>query len=118
MRQFQGYMTSGSIQNTHYNVIDTLKAFIPNWNEYVKAIIALVEIDYSIYLIFSNTRPYSSPSHPESCPTINLVAVQDLAQSDILAKTIPFDIQIRYTICECVVWAYLNSGYGLEGYKG
>ena len=111
MRQFQGYMTGGSIQNTHYNVIDTLKAFIPNWNEYVKSVIALVEIDYSIYLIFST-------SNPESSPTINLVAIQDLAQSEIIAKAIPYDLQIRYTICECIVWAYLNSGYGLEGYKG
>ena len=117
MRKFQGYMTGGSIQNSHYNVIDTLKAFIPNWNEYVKAVIALVEIDYSIYLIFPTDKPYNLPNQ-ESSPTINLVAIQDLAQSEIIAKAIPYDLQIRYTICECIVWAYLNSGYGLEGYKG
>jgi hypothetical protein len=110
MRQFQGYMTKGMIQNSHYNLVDTLRQFMPNWNEYVKAIIALVEIDYSKYLVFPNVGT--------EYPSIAMSAIQDLAQSDILAKAIPFDIQIRYTICECVVWAYLNSGYGLEGYKG
>jgi len=114
MRKFQGYMTKGGIQNTHYNLIDTLKAFIPNWNEYAKSIIELVQIDYSIYLVY----PQVLINQDDEIPSINLVAIQDLAQSEIIAKAIPYDLQIRYTICECIVWAYLNSGYGLEGYKG
>lgn len=111
MRKFQGYMTTGGIQNTHYNLIDTLKAVMPNWDGFANFVIKLIEIDYSIFLVFST-------SNPEESPTINLVAIQDLAQSEIIAKTIPYDLQIRYTICECIVWSYLNSGYGLEGYKG
>ena len=94
-------MTKGGIVNTHYNLIDTLRTFIPSntWNNIVMAVLA--EHKKSIYMFIDSNMELVNSS------------ISIIANLTSIQKAIPYDLPVRYTICEAIIWSLYNGDYGL-----
>ena len=86
---------TGAIQNTHYNLIDTLITLIPKWDEYANKIIPLIK---------ENANDLVSQKDNSLIPT----SLLHLSNHKEVEAILPYDSGIRYTIIECMVWGYFQ----------
>lgn len=95
-------VTAGGIQNTHYNLVDTLKQFMGS--EWDRCYGIIVENLQRVYL-----RDYLECIGPCPYPIIDKGLAQMLSNNESIIKSIDYPQPIRYTIVETAVWHYINS---------
>lgn len=95
-------ITAGGIQNTHYNLIDTLKQFMGSeWDRCYTIICDRLKNGYARFFLEYRIEHSSHPFIMMKC-------VNDLANEKEIMKSIDYPQPIRYTIVEAVVWHYIN----------
>lgn len=96
-------ITSGGIQNTHYNLIDTLHQFMgAEWRRCYEIVADYIRknCDPKTFLECIGPCPY---------PFIDQGFIMQLAELDCFIKEINYTAPIRYTIVEAIVWQYINT---------
>lgn len=93
---------SGGVQNTHYNLVDTLRQFMGD--EWHRCYIIITD-----YLRENcNPKTFLGYNDKSVYPFIEMRFIMHLSNLDYFIKKIDYTSPIRYTIIEAIVWQYIN----------